>query len=182
MPPSIYTPTQLGFAALDELEAVPWAELAHAYGTGVTGTGIHDDVARCLRALTGDEANQAVGDGLYSNICHQGTVYQATAYAVPFVVAVAASEIDHELRRSLVWLVGHIALGATFATEDGCHAGAYGDDVGPSIRVALTRSAERLHHIATIDPSLAPVIQAIVANVANPDEPTFEHLAQVLDA
>jgi hypothetical protein len=91
-PRKLYHPTEIGLAALDELDAVPWDELAHAYGTGITGDELHQDVAASLFELTDDpaEAHQA----LYSNICHQGTVYEATAWAVPFLAAVAAGDID----------------------------------------------------------------------------------------
>ncbi|BCJ41348.1 hypothetical protein GCM10010168_88910 [Actinoplanes ianthinogenes] len=54
-----------------------WAGLEHAYGPA-------EDVPGLLRALAdGDE--EALYE-LFGNIWHQGTVYPATAYAVPFLI------------------------------------------------------------------------------------------------
>nr|BFE61152.1 hypothetical protein GCM10020063_056780 [Dactylosporangium thailandense] len=64
---------------LTELDAVAWPELTHAYGEA-------DDVPDLLRRLAaGDE--EAL-HALYGNIWHQGTVYEATAPAVPFLIEV----------------------------------------------------------------------------------------------
>ncbi|WP_433086921.1 hypothetical protein ACQP1P_14510 [Dactylosporangium sp. CA-052675] len=64
---------------LTELDAVAWPELTHAYGEA-------DDVPDLLRRLaTGDE--EAL-HALCGNIWHQGTVYEATAPAVPFLIEV----------------------------------------------------------------------------------------------
>jgi hypothetical protein len=76
----------LGHQSLDGLERIPWKNLTHAYGSA-------DDVPELLRALrTASQDEQ--GDGtplyeLYGNIWHQGTVYEATAYAVPFLIELA---------------------------------------------------------------------------------------------
>ncbi|MDQ0923469.1 hypothetical protein QF038_001977 [Pseudarthrobacter sp. W1I19] len=43
----------------------------------------------------------------------QGTVYQATAYAVPFIAAVAAGEVPDGLRVPLVALLGDTAIGGS---------------------------------------------------------------------
>ncbi|MBV7699510.1 hypothetical protein [Streptomyces sp. TRM70350] len=63
-----------------ELDAVPWHALTHAYGSA-------EDVPELIRALhQGDEetADEAIYE-LYGNIHHQGTVYPASAPAVPFL-------------------------------------------------------------------------------------------------
>jgi hypothetical protein len=63
-------------AVLEGLDSINWGQLRHAYGEA-------SDVPDLLRALAdGDE--EAWSD-LYANLWHQGTVYQATAYAVPFL-------------------------------------------------------------------------------------------------
>jgi hypothetical protein len=62
---------------LDGLDAVPWSTLTHAYGSAADLPGI-------LRAVASGE-REAV-DALFGNIWHQGTVYEATAHAVPFLV------------------------------------------------------------------------------------------------
>jgi HEAT repeat protein len=66
---------------LDALDQIEWDQLSHAYGKAT-------DVPDLLRALASDK-KEICDDALhqlYSNIWHQGTVYQATAYAVPFLI------------------------------------------------------------------------------------------------
>lgn len=62
------------------LDDIPWSELSHAYGEA-------SDVPALLRQLASDDGNPM--HELYGNIFHQGTRYQATPYAVPFVAEVA---------------------------------------------------------------------------------------------
>ncbi|MFD7690500.1 hypothetical protein [Streptomyces sp. NPDC059781] len=67
-----------------ELDAVQWQTLTHAYGPAV-------DVPDLIRALhQGDDTtvDEAVHE-LYGNIHHQGTVYSASAPAVPFLAHAA---------------------------------------------------------------------------------------------
>jgi hypothetical protein len=168
----------MGFGALDELGSVPWHQLRHAYGLGVTGSGIPDDVAGSLRLLA-DDSDQAIGEGLYSNICHQGTVYEATAYAVPFLAAIAAGDIDDGLRFELVVLLGNIALAASFTTENGS-SGAYGDGVEAMIRDAILRASERLRSIGGTKPKLAAITGAMLANAADPSDANNEALRTAL--
>lgn len=66
---------------LEDLDSIPWGQLQHAMGTA-------EDVPGDLRDLAfGDDAarDHAVGS-LCNTICHQGSVYEATAPAVPFLV------------------------------------------------------------------------------------------------
>lgn len=69
-------------AGLDE---VNWAALTHAYGPA-------SDVPGLVRALTSPDAKQRQRalHKLYGNIFHQGSRYEATAYAVPFLARLAA--------------------------------------------------------------------------------------------
>lgn len=65
---------------LADVDAQPWADLQHAYGSAA-------DVPGHLRALAGDSeeaASEAVSE-LYGSILHQGSVYGATARAVPYL-------------------------------------------------------------------------------------------------
>ncbi len=67
------------------LDEVPWSALHHAYGTA-------EDVPRQLRKL---RVASTCGDALhelFGNIWHQGTVYEATSFAVPFLVELAIDE------------------------------------------------------------------------------------------
>lgn len=81
-----------------EVDAQPWAELQHAYGSAA-------DVPDCLRALAGDEdeASEALSE-LYGSILHQGSVYEATARAVPYLARLA--EAGHRTEDLLVMLGG----------------------------------------------------------------------------
>lgn len=66
---------------LDGLNGIDWTSLRHAYGPA-------SDVPDLLRALTSPSRRtrtRALYD-LHSTIWHQGTVYEATAYAVPFLL------------------------------------------------------------------------------------------------
>jgi hypothetical protein len=70
---------------LSGLDEVPWDRLHHAYGAAV-------DVPGQLRALRSpDEQVRARARWhLYGNIYHQGTRWQASHHAVPFLAALAA--------------------------------------------------------------------------------------------
>ncbi|WP_199514582.1 HEAT repeat domain-containing protein [Nucisporomicrobium flavum] len=74
---------------LDGLDEVDWAALTHAYGPA-------DDVPGLLR--------EAALSDLYERLFPQGTVYPATAAAVPFLVELAA-----EGRAEFLWMVGALA-------------------------------------------------------------------------
>jgi hypothetical protein len=93
---------------LDELDSVDWPNLGHAYGPAV-------DVPKCLRGLlSADEDTRSESlDELYGNIWHQGTVYEATAYAVPFLVELLESPSTLS-RASIAVLLGLIARGASY--------------------------------------------------------------------
>lgn len=89
--------------SLEQLDSVPWSRLAHAYGFA-------DDVPDLLRALASDddqERDSALFD-LFGNIWHQGTVYEATAYAVPFLVEIALGKAVPG-RANVLGLLGAIA-------------------------------------------------------------------------
>ncbi|MGW7178351.1 hypothetical protein [Streptomyces xanthophaeus] len=71
---------------LDGLDARPWYSLSHAYGSAA-------DIPDLLRALAGadvDAADEALSE-LYGSVLHQGTVYAASAEAVPFLAGIAAA-------------------------------------------------------------------------------------------
>ncbi|GLZ08232.1 hypothetical protein Acsp03_56980 [Actinomadura sp. NBRC 104412] len=89
-------------AGLDE---VHWASLEHAYGPA-------EDVPDLLRALASESADERdkAGHELYSNIFHQGSRYEATAHAVPFLAALAAAPQIQD-RADIVHLLSAIAIG-----------------------------------------------------------------------
>lgn len=72
---------------LEKLDSIAWSSLSHAYGEA-------SDVPELMRALVRGGTFKTDEDPIYQmygNIWHQGTVYEATAYAVPFLIEIAES-------------------------------------------------------------------------------------------
>lgn len=93
---------------LDTLDDVCWSKLRHAYGAA-------DDVPGLIRALNSASKKER-GDAifqLYGNIWHQGTVYEATAHAVPFLLELVSSQQTPD-RHEILSLLGSIAEGSSF--------------------------------------------------------------------
>jgi HEAT repeat protein len=68
------------------LRDIEWSQLRHAYGGA-------SDVPSLLQALLskrGAERQRAIGE-LFSCLCHQGTVYEASAAVLPFLIELLAS-------------------------------------------------------------------------------------------
>lgn len=87
------------------LEQIPWHDLHHAYGPA-------DDVPNLLRLLLSDDKNVRDGawEELYGNIWHQGDVYQATSYAIPFLIRMLDSDAVPD-KHSLLAFLEAIATG-----------------------------------------------------------------------
>lgn len=93
---------------LENLEKIDWSQLGHAYGPA-------DDVPDLLRSLASsdeDERSNAIHD-LYGNIWHQGTVYRATAYAVPFLLELLESP-EVSGKDEILVLLAHLARGTSY--------------------------------------------------------------------
>ena len=92
---------------LEGLNKVPWHKLSHAYGDA-------SDVPDLIRSLRGNQAEADVAlHELFGNIWHQGTVYESTSYAVPFLVEVAGDEGTPD-RIGVLALIAAIATGHPF--------------------------------------------------------------------
>ncbi|MFG2639012.1 hypothetical protein ACGFX8_35860 [Streptomyces sp. NPDC048362] len=89
---------RLVFADLDRTE---WSRLRHAYGSAKDVPALLRDLASPVEE-TAAEAEQA----LWSSIVHQGTVYTATAAAVPFLARLVAEGVRQS---ALVGMLGVIA-------------------------------------------------------------------------
>jgi hypothetical protein len=180
-PSEVHVPSGTGPGALDELDRVAWGELDHAYGTGKVGDALHEDVKASLKGLanTPDESLFA----LSCNVVHQGTIYEATAHAVPFMAAVAAGDVRSALRRELAVLLGHIAIASTFEAIDGGHSGSHGADVGETTRKALAASDKHLRAIGAQRSELAELMSAIgaVASSESPRGDQIDRIAEQLD-
>lgn len=93
---------------LEGLDTIDWGKLTHAYGEA-------SDVPALLRQLTSskaDEREQAMQE-LYGNIWHQGTVYEASAQAVPFLIQLIESEVV-EGKDEIFILLAHLARGTSY--------------------------------------------------------------------
>lgn len=90
--------------ALAGLDNVPWESLRHAYGQA-------DDIPNLLRDIANGDAEVAAGavDELYGSIWHQGTIYDATPHAVPFLATMAVAGM---VPTDLIHLLGLIAESA----------------------------------------------------------------------
>ncbi len=92
---------------MDELGQIPWSHLTHAYGPA-------DDVPGLLRSLKTASPDLQREESplwqLFGNIWHQGTVYEATSYAVPFLIELAADPNTPD-RTGILHLIACIATG-----------------------------------------------------------------------
>ncbi len=93
---------------LEGLDAINWHGLEHAYGPA-------DDVPGLLRNLASadDQVREGAHYKLYGNLYHQGTIYEATAYAVPFLLELAANESVPDRGWILAYLA-NLARGTSF--------------------------------------------------------------------
>jgi len=105
-PPSSEKDLEVGLDALD------WHSLRHCYGPA-------DDVPNLLRLLLAEDG-QVRQDAFYdlaNKLCHQGDVYQATGYAVPFLLRLVQAA-DTPDKASLLALLQSIATGPPYLTQD----------------------------------------------------------------
>ena len=89
-------------AGLDEID---WAGLEHAYGPA-------GDVPGLIRALASTEPDERerARHALYGNVFHQGSRYEATAYAVPFLARLAVGPQVPQ-RDEIVLMLAAMAIG-----------------------------------------------------------------------
>ncbi|MEU5964215.1 hypothetical protein ABZ777_23675 [Micromonospora parva] len=90
---------------LDGLDDIDWARLGHAYGAA-------DDVPDQLRALASSDPatrDEALGE-LYTNVFHQGGRFEASAYAVPFLLELLADAATPD-PAAVLGLLGALAVG-----------------------------------------------------------------------
>ncbi|MGP3977133.1 hypothetical protein ACTWQF_24590 [Streptomyces sp. 8N114] len=146
---------------LDGIDEVEWAALEHAYGSA-------DDVPDLLRSAGSVDARvrEEALDGLVSSLCHQGSVYSATAAAVPFVARLALEGPGDRL--ALLWLL---------------HGAA--DGTGPEyrqVRRAVATALPALLHLAVDEePSVRRTMVWIVAACEEASLPLLPLLRARLD-
>ena len=90
---------------LEKLDDISWKELRHAYGSA-------EDVPGQIRNLLSPDqkTRKQARWQLYGNIFHQGSRYEASPYAVPFLYELIQSE-DTPERVELILMLVHLALG-----------------------------------------------------------------------
>jgi hypothetical protein len=93
---------------LEGLGRVNWKELGHAYGPA-------EDLPALIRDLAAEDAEtrEQARLRLWGTIIHQGTVYSATAYAVPFLLELLAAPATKE-KPDLLVLVCSLACGSSY--------------------------------------------------------------------
>lgn len=88
----------------DGLNAIPWYDLKHAYGSA-------EEVPMWLRQLTSSDEHirkQAMNH-LAGSICHQGWICPATAYAVPYLLELL-QEPTVQIKEKILELLADIAI------------------------------------------------------------------------
>jgi HEAT repeat len=90
---------------LEGLSDVAWAGLEHAHGSAADVPGL----LRALRAAEPEVRKKAQWH-LYGNIFHQGTRYEASAYAAPFLIELLADPATPE-RNEILGLLTSLAIG-----------------------------------------------------------------------
>jgi len=97
---------------LENLDKIPWDTLEHAYGEA-------KDVPGLIRKLASKDIKEREDAlwYLYGNIWHQGTVYEATSYAVPFLIELLENPVPDK-DKILVYL-SNLAFGHSYLDVHG---------------------------------------------------------------
>jgi hypothetical protein len=93
---------------LEHIDDVPWSEIQHCYGPA-------DDVPGLIRQLASSDSEmrrEALSE-LSGNILHQGTVFEATSYAVPFLIELL-QEPSVADKHWLLVLLADLATGSSY--------------------------------------------------------------------
>lgn len=93
---------------LGGMDSIDWSSLTHAYGNASDVPG----QLRALAANAGSAQDEAIA-ALFGNVWHQGSVYEASAHVVPFLVELAATT-SVEKRAVILVLIANIATGSSF--------------------------------------------------------------------
>ena len=111
----------------EALQQVPWAQFSHAYGSA-TDTPSH------LLALLSNEAEEREKalSQLWISICHQGSVYEASAVAVPFLIRIL-QEVPDEQKPEILSLLNGLAGPYCYANRE-------------EVILRMSRSSQESHH------------------------------------
>jgi hypothetical protein len=100
---------------LDRLDHIPWDRLTHAYGSAEDVPDLLRRLRTVSREMTGERSPLW---HLHGNIWHQGSVYEATAYAVPFLIELVAHPLVPD-RLGILQLLASIATGRSYRDVHG---------------------------------------------------------------
>jgi hypothetical protein len=105
-----------------DIHNIPWSDLKHAYGNA-------DDVPGLLMDLVheDEDARQSAIYKLFGNVWHQGTIYEATSYVVPYLVKLLKSSQTPN-RNSVAGLFAAIANGSGYLEVHTKPDSAYGEN------------------------------------------------------
>jgi hypothetical protein len=122
---------------VDDLDKIPWKDLTHACGSAA-------DVPELLRALRTSSPDVQGEDSplwhLFGNIWHQGSVYEATADAVPFLIELAVDRQTPD-RVGILSLLAEIARGSSYLDVHGNRLGEPDFEQKRSRELSWTRQA-----------------------------------------
>lgn len=92
-------------SALADVDRVDWSSVGHAYGPAT-------DVPALLRAMTSTESTHRdyALQSLCQTIWHQGTIYAASAKAVPFLLKLLEADGPHD-KTAVAFLLANLADG-----------------------------------------------------------------------
>lgn len=118
---------------LERLDEIDWGSLTHAYGEATDVP----DLIRQLAAPDSETRQEAIYE-LYGNIWHQGTVYKATAFAVPFLVELLQQPSLPD-RHEVAGLLRDLAEGSSYLDVHGQLDGFRQDRRIPEFQTKLRR-------------------------------------------
>ena len=97
----------------EQIRALPWAEYRDAYGSCDPET-----MTNLFSALASPERNicESAIFGLWSNICHQGDIYDSTTHALPFLMEIGISN-DQLLATDFLEFIADLATCAAMTPE-----------------------------------------------------------------
>jgi len=141
-------------SALDDQE---WKTLHHAYGSAEDVPGQLADLASGSHQVQGEALHE-----LWGNIWHQGTVYEATQFAVPHLIALYLLK-DHPNRIEIGLLVASIANGTPEVRHVGPEGGHPTSDAIAFARAANRAVAAEVRALLKELNSPSPVVRATTA-------------------
>ncbi|WP_329038855.1 hypothetical protein OHT61_15450 [Streptomyces sp. NBC_00178] len=127
--------------------AADWSQLRHAYGPA-------DDIPGLFARLNGGQEDEKVWHDLWSALCHQGTVYEASYAALPVLADIASGRAPGERKQAV--LMG----GLIVAEADAALRGRYAPQVAEL--VSVTRAC--LTHVPADEPeTFVYLVQGLLA-------------------